>query len=310
MGDPLRILVMLADRAEREALTEGIRALGHVPAPVQDLEEALTALRGSRVDCLLLESGGDELGMALAECVRTTHPDLPVMLLLAQGTQQEVVDSLGVCAEAVLRRPLDPAALRAALSDVAQRAPEGRGLEVISATPQWIEVSIPCDPGYVRRMRRYIENLEAGLSEKERTALVFAFGELATNAVEHGGRGRDHARVTIACYRFSRVRIFRILDQGEGFDSAATARYLRDPPDPARLQDTRRAAGLRPGGLGISAVHNFADHLIHNHKGNEVVLVKYIQENEPAGEAGDVADAGATPGAEETPRASGPEGPA
>ncbi len=38
----------------------------------------------------------------------------------------------------------------------------------------------------------------------------------------------------------------------------------------------RDAKGLRPGGYGVLLVQKLVDELIYNEKGNEVLLVKYL----------------------------------
>jgi anti-sigma regulatory factor (Ser/Thr protein kinase) len=38
----------------------------------------------------------------------------------------------------------------------------------------------------------------------------------------------------------------------------------------------REQEGMRPGGYGILLASNFADELIYNEHGNEVLLVKYL----------------------------------
>jgi hypothetical protein len=35
--------------------------------------------------------------------------------------------------------------------------------------------------------------------------------------------------------------------------------------------------GLRPGGFGILLTRKFADDLIYSEKGNEVILIKYLE---------------------------------
>jgi hypothetical protein len=41
-----------------------------------------------------------------------------------------------------------------------------------------------------------------------------------------------------------------------------------------RLRDER---GLRPGGFGVMMARHLVDELIYSEKGNEVMLVKYLQ---------------------------------
>ena len=42
---------------------------------------------------------------------------------------------------------------------------------------------------------------------------------------------------------------------------------------------TREEKGIRPGGFGLLMVRNTVDELLYNEKRNEVVFVKYLEEN-------------------------------
>ena len=54
---------------------------------------------------------------------------------------------------------------------------------------------------------------------------------------------------------------------------AAAGRSPNDSFSHARVRDER---GMRPGGFGILLGKKLVDELIYNEKGNEVVLVKYL----------------------------------
>jgi anti-sigma regulatory factor (Ser/Thr protein kinase) len=70
----------------------------------------------------------------------------------------------------------------------------------------------------------------------------------------------------------------RVKDPGEGFSleeihHAATA---NPEEDPIRHQTFRDAQGLRPGGFGVLLSRSLVDELIYSERGNEVILVKYL----------------------------------
>ena len=47
--------------------------------------------------------------------------------------------------------------------------------------------------------------------------------------------------------------------------------------DAVKHANIRESQGLRPGGYGILLASNFADELLYNELGNEVLLVKYLK---------------------------------
>jgi anti-sigma regulatory factor (Ser/Thr protein kinase) len=70
----------------------------------------------------------------------------------------------------------------------------------------------------------------------------------------------------------------RIKDPGDGFslqenmDAAAN----NPPDDPLRHVKHREAQGMRPGGYGVLLAKNLVDEVFYTEKGNEVLLIKYI----------------------------------
>jgi anti-sigma regulatory factor (Ser/Thr protein kinase) len=119
------------------------------------------------------------------------------------------------------------------------------------------------------------------LSESVRESIAFAFRELLLNAIEWGGRLDPHRTVRIAYLRAKRMIMYRIADPGAGFDIEdlphAAIGHPRDVPT-AHMQ-VREDQGLRPGGFGLLMVRASVDELLYNEKRNEVVFIKYIDEN-------------------------------
>jgi anti-sigma regulatory factor (Ser/Thr protein kinase) len=52
---------------------------------------------------------------------------------------------------------------------------------------------------------------------------------------------------------------------------------MANPPgDPTRHDSYREAQGLRPGGYGVLIARHLVDDLIYGEKGNDVLLIKYL----------------------------------
>jgi anti-sigma regulatory factor (Ser/Thr protein kinase) len=60
-----------------------------------------------------------------------------------------------------------------------------------------------------------------GLSAAETTALIVAVGELATNAIKHGYRGRAGEPIRVTCMVEDARVVLEVEDFGCGFDAAA-----------------------------------------------------------------------------------------
>jgi anti-sigma regulatory factor (Ser/Thr protein kinase) len=55
---------------------------------------------------------------------------------------------------------------------------------------------------------------------------------------------------------------------------------MNPPSDPVQHVGIREEQGLRPGGFGILVTQNIIDELIYGEKGNEVVLIKYLKQEQ------------------------------
>jgi anti-sigma regulatory factor (Ser/Thr protein kinase) len=88
--------------------------------------------------------------------------------------------------------------------------------------------------------------------------------------------------VQISYVRAKHMVLCRIKDPGEGFtlDEIQHAAVANPPDDPIRHAAYRQERGMRPGGYGILLAQKLVDELIYNEEGNEVLLVKYLENGE------------------------------
>jgi anti-sigma regulatory factor (Ser/Thr protein kinase) len=101
------------------------------------------------------------------------------------------------------------------------------------------------------------------------------------NAVEWGGGLDPTRKVRISCLRAKRMILYRIADPGVGFkiEDLPHAAIGQPPDDPIAHMQVREAKGLRPGGFGLLSVRSTVDELLYNEQRNEVVFVKYLDED-------------------------------
>jgi anti-sigma regulatory factor (Ser/Thr protein kinase) len=155
--------------------------------------------------------------------------------------------------------------------------PVGRPIRVVSAKRDWVELLVPCSLDAVERVRSFLVHLDADLSESRREAIGQAFHELLSNAIEWGA-GADPSRdVRIAYLRTKRMVLYRIADPGPGFRSDELAHAASEGLEHLKVREEK---GLRPGGFGMLMARALVDELIYNEAQNEVVFVKYLDEDE------------------------------
>jgi anti-sigma regulatory factor (Ser/Thr protein kinase) len=116
------------------------------------------------------------------------------------------------------------------------------------------------------------------LPEQEKNDVSAAFREMLMNAMEHGGRFDPSQYVEISYIRTRHMVMCRIKDPGTGFslDEIRHAAIANPPDDPTRHIAARDEKGMRPGGFGVLLAKNLVDDLIYGEKGNEVLLIKYL----------------------------------
>ena len=273
---PARILIVDDDEGIREFLKLVLGKEGFETEVVCSGMEAVERIPGSSYDLVLLDiwmpgMNGLEVLAALKGKVIP-----PVIVITSDTTSEVMLNAIREQATDFLRKPFLPqevvdrvqAALAAAQSDIT----------VISARPDWFELSVPCRREMADRVHGFIAYLQSDLDRDTRDAIGHAFRELLLNAIEWGGQLDPHRQVRIAYIRTGRLVIYRIADPGEGFrledlSHAAIGNPADDPLHHVRVRDEK---GLRPGGLGLTMVRAIADELIYNEAHNEVLFVKYL----------------------------------
>src|SRR5262249_513002 len=99
--------------------------------------------------------------------------------------------------------------------------------------------------------------------------------------MEHGGNFDPSQYVEITYIRAHRAVLCRVKDPGQGF-SLEELRHaaINNPVDDLFSHAAvREARGLRPGGFGLLMSNKLVDELIFSEKGNDVLLVKYLDQS-------------------------------
>jgi anti-sigma regulatory factor (Ser/Thr protein kinase)/CheY-like chemotaxis protein len=242
---------------------------------------ALRHLRGQAYDAVVTDPATtvDE-DLALLDEMRQIRPGVKVILLSPPAGPEDVIKALRARAFACLDAPFAQPEI-AELIHLAVEDREGRdGIEVLSATRDWVSLRIDCRFLTVERVLSFLGQLRAGdLPRDEGDELLAAFREVLVNAIEHGGGLDPGQAVEIAAVRTARAIVFYVRDPGPGFrlDHLPHAAISSPPDDPLRHTERRAEAGMRPGGFGLLLARAIADELFYSEKGNEVVLVKHTR---------------------------------
>ena len=152
-------------------------------------------------------------------------------------------------------------------------------IEVVSATPNWVELLISSTREAAEMAQAFVAKLEADLPHELVNSIRQALRELLLNAVEWGGKLDPNQKVRIARLRYPRMLLYFVADPGAGFSFeglAHAAVHQTSAEAIARVAIVRDELGMRPGGFGIAMARAIADELLYNEAQNEVVLIKYL----------------------------------
>ncbi len=199
------------------------------------------------------------------------------LIITADDTPESLLRAIKEQAYGYVRKPFNRLEIVYLVED-ALAAPELPPIEVISAKPDWFELSVPCSRNAAERTQQFMRQMEPKLPEDVALSISQCFRELLMNAVEWGGKLEPSRRVRIAYLRTPRMVQYRIADPGPGFrldelEHAAVGQPEGDVVTHTRIRDEK---GIRPGGFGLLVVRAMSDELIYNEKRNEVVFIKYL----------------------------------
>ncbi|HET7184689.1 MAG TPA: response regulator [Terriglobales bacterium] len=274
---PKSILVVDDDASLRQLITRILQKEGHSVVSCGTGIEGIKLLRESRFDVLLLDLGLPDMdGLSLLQAWHGRN-GTKVIVITADDTAETLMTAIRSGAHLYIRKPFEAEQLRDVVT-TALKAQESERIEVLSAKPDWLELSVPCSRQAAERMDQFMRQIKIVLPDDEREAVAQAFRELLMNAVEWGGELDPKRRVRISLLRTKRMLQYRVSDPGPGFrlEDLPHAAINNAPGDVFSHDVVRQQKGIRPGGLGLVMVRAVADELLYNEKHNEVIFIKYL----------------------------------
>jgi DNA-binding response OmpR family regulator len=231
-------------------------------------------------------------GLDLMAEVQQLHPQVPVVMMTAVGSEEKAVEALQNGAASYIPKTLLQQELITTLRTVLEVSRENRSRSLLMHSMIHSEsvFVLGNNPALIGPLVNYLQqNVSAmGLcSETQTTRIGVALDEALVNALHHGNLEVDSAmrrndldgyhrliaeRRQRSPFRERRIWVSAVLerdratfvvrDEGSGFDPD----QLPDPTDPDYL--------ARPHGRGVLLIKTFMDEVIYNDIGNEVTLIK------------------------------------
>jgi len=292
---PVRAALLVGGDLQIEEQLQGILEPGlWTLQHATDNTAALVMAHGKNFDLILTsEKTSGREDVELLRKLRRIRPHTRLIILADESTPADVITSMREHAFSYFSKPFLPGALAVMIKLAIEEPVWDDGIDVVSATPEWIRIRARCDLKTADRVLQFFDEI-AELPNPERSSVGMAFREMLTNAIEHGGRLDPSQEVEISYVRAKHMVTCRISDPGEGFtlDEIPHAAIANPADDPLRHLEYRNAQGMRPGGFGVLLTQRLVDELVYNEQGNEVMLVKYLDLEPRTSQSADVFAAG------------------
>jgi len=275
---PKTVLIVDDERALRHLLVNVLQAAGFTTLEAPDGESGLEAIRDNRPDLVLLDIGLPKMsGLDVMAAIRNLQWRPKVIVMTGDDTSETLVKAIREHAYEYILKPFGANKIIEVV-ERATTAPALPPIEVVSASPDWFELLVPCHFEAADRVHSFVMTLDSDLPQDVRESVGYAFRELLLNAVEWGGGLDPNQKVRIACMRTKRMLLYRIADPGPGFspNALAHAAVSNANDSPYSHLQVREDKGLRPGGFGLLMTRQMVDELIYNEAHNEVLLIKYL----------------------------------
>lgn len=270
------LVIACADSVIKSAVSEVLSTWRQVCVP--DNKDALALLEQSCFDLVITgETSSGREDVELLRKIRRVRPHTRLIIVTDQSTTADVIAAIRERAFSYFTKPVSKSALEEMLQIAMESPAWDEGIEMLSGTDSWIRLSVRCDLATANRLLQFINEV-VDLPEGEAEKVGTAFREMLMNAIEHGGKFNPERRVEIGYLHARHMVACRIKDPGEGFSPRENLDMAGNnpPDDPMRHLKHREEHGMRPGGYGVLLAKNLVDEVFYTEKGNEVLLIKYI----------------------------------
>jgi anti-anti-sigma factor len=255
---------------------------------VVDNQDALSLSREKLFDLIITgrKTCGSE-DIELLRKIRSARPHVRLIILTDKWTSGDVIAAMREGAFSYFSAPFEACELVEMVRAAMVEPYWDDGIEILSATPTWVRLTARCDLPTADRLVQFLHGV-GDIPEADKDQVINAFREILINAMEHGANFNPNQYVEISFIRSHRAITCRVRDPGKGFslEELRHAAIGSSPEDLLSHMAVREEQGLRPGGFGILLAKKLVDELIYDEKGNDVLLVKYLNRPRIASRSG------------------------
>ncbi len=272
----IRILVAEDEEVIRSLIGRFLADEGYVVELAADGMEAERAIFERDFDLVISDvMMPGQTGLDLIRKIRFADRSCRIITMTGHPCGEHIPQCLDADVSRYMRKPFQMAELVATVKDVLLEREAKPVRRIQSEVEGFLEFELSSSDDSLRRSHHFIEQyLRQLTATDEAKQIAAAFYEMARNAMEWGNRSVQNLFISVRCLALADRVLFKIQDQGQGFDIASV---FRQPVDPFERQSLRALEGKRPGGYGIEITRKYMDEFYHNETGNCVVMCKFLQ---------------------------------
>ena len=244
--------------------------------------DSLKAIATGEFDAAVCAVGKDiEKGFGLLSQGLAASGNTRFILTALKSELCHVLRALKQGAYSYMKKPLEERDFVHAIESACQDKEAMERVNIQLGEAGWVELQMPSSERTMHRLDRFFRLMyEEQVDEETLEDVSLCFREVVRNAIEWGHKFDITKRVKISHMLFQDEFVFKIEDNGEGYDIST---ILEGSENLIAMEDARENAGKRPGGLGMTMVRSLMDQVIYNRSGNMIVLSKRLatEENSP-----------------------------
>ena len=273
------LLLVGADEPLIQSLRKAPQLDGHDVLTCDYAFEVVRLARAKPLDVVVTSPASSvPEDLALVEELKAIRPDARVIVLSRTITDSDVVRALRAAVFACFSEPFDAQEIADMVRSAIAASDWRDGIQIRSGLANWLTLRVACRLMTADRLTRFMTEWRGDLPSDERDLLMTAFREMLLNAMEHGAGFDAEKVIEVTAAKTHRAIVYHFRDPGEGFDSDELRHAAGSPAPEAVIESAmvRAEMGLRPGGFGMLITRQVADELVYNERGNEVLLIKYL----------------------------------
>lgn len=183
MSDTTRILVVDDDRRMAKTIYDILRIKGYTAIEANSGEEAIEKVKTDVPDCVIMDIKMSGInGIETLKVLKSMVPDLPMILMSAYATVEQIVEAKQYGAYAVLNKPVDIQAVLAFVSLLRRK----KSILIVDDDPQFCRTmaDILESRGYKVETEMCPENVLADMDQDYKLVVLLDLKLGATNGTE------------------------------------------------------------------------------------------------------------------------------